>query len=190
MRKWVLFCVIAFVVVVAIATLILATFNRSKDEVPAEVAELSDTWQTINHPTYGVSFGAPVDWKIKVFESGMGYVSGFFNGDTTAVYFDLNMKKDLDSNPSIENLLERISPYVGGEVNQGGLRGISYVGKVAGEGDFDNNIKSEDVDESYMSGRYFIINGGILKAECKAMGADYVIYISECDKVLSSIRKI
>lgn len=191
-----LFCVIAFVTVVTVTTLILATFNRSKDEIPAEVAELSDTWKTINHPTYGVSFGVPVDWKIKVFESGIGPVSGFFSGDTTVVYLDINVNTDI-SNPKVEDLLESVSPYIGEEINQEGLKGISYVGKAREEGSYneDESVQGEisEVqfsDKSYVAGMNLIVKPGILEAECMVIGPDYAVYISVCDKVLKSIEKI
>ncbi len=167
--------------IVALMTLLLVVLNRSDDVIPAEVTELSDTWKTIDHQTYGISFGVPIDWKISVFESGMGYVSGFFNDDTVAIYFNLDINTEI-SDPEIEDLLQRISPSVGEEINEGRLKGISYVGKAVNEGGYEN--------ESYVAGRYFIVDKGTLEAECTVIGQNYASYISTCDEVLKSIKKI
>ena len=136
----------------------------------------------------------PIDWKVKVFEYGMGFVSGFFSGDTTAVYLNLNLDTDI-SNPKVADLLKSALPRVGEEINQGGLTGISYVGRAVEEGDYDKDTQEEFSkiqysDKSYVGGRSFIVELGILKAECMAVGLEYSLYIPTCEEVLNSIRKI
>jgi len=194
MKKWLLFGAIAFVVVVALASLLLVTLNQEKEVIPAKVVEVSEAWKTVDHPMYGISFEAPIDWEIKVFESGTGRISGFYTNDTATAYLDISMDISV-SNPSLEDVSKSILPLTGEEIDQNGLKGISYVGQVQEEGVYEDDVQGASLeiklsDDSYLAGRRLITESGILEAECMIVGPDYASHISTCNEALDSIRKI
>jgi len=185
-RRWLI--ISGIILVGAIIALSLWALNRDeRQNESARIVDVEGEWKNIDHPTFGISFKAPLNWDVNVYGSGNGQVTGQFRELDTVGHLDIGLVNASTSNAG--ELLSMVPQGFSSQVvEQNELSGISYFGKVLIEGDVEGDMSTSLSPDSYFGGRLLVVDSGIVDAKCLVVGTDYSSYISVCNSILNSIK--
>ena len=155
-------------------------------EGPAEIFKIDGGWGEVTHSAYGISIELPENWETSIYESGEGAIEANYQlGETSASV--LAYKFTDDSGRGIEDIKTQLAETFNvSEIEVSGVVGLSYTGQ-----DSDEDIGGGGVEaESYIVGRAFVLEVGMLDVKCVISGPDYANLISECNRIVESMTFI